>query len=594
MSLQIRRGPTADRLTITPESGELIYDLTEQKLYIGDGITVGGTPASDFTPTDAQIAAATLLTDGAYSNLAFAYDAEANELSGSIDLTSYDGTIEATSFTGSVLASDETVLLDAISAGVNLDGTVKGNIIPSVNVSYDIGSTDFRFRDLYLSGSSLHLGDAVITASGSAVNLPAGSLINGLPIGGGGTGDGVVEGSNYRINIIGDDSTIIVNSDTRTVTAANGFTGNLTGDVTGNLFGGVISTDGSTFLINPFDDSVRAAGGVFGDVTGDVTGNIFGNLFGNVSGNVTGNVAGDVTGNVSGNVFGSVTGIVYGDLRGSVFGDDSVVIIDGTEGSFSGKLGSDLDTNGFRIDGSQVVIAPDPFVTGGGRTIIGSASALRNGSLAIVRPFFYGDAGIYAGARTDGRSGFLFAQHHNNIGVDRMVFYRTRRDEIANTYTPVLSGDQVGEVNFTAMSVLPADLPGAPTAKESDTTASIRVVVDGTPNGKDAPGRIEFRTNTGTANTLHARLNKSGVFAVNTLSGLTATLTVSGNFIVTGNVTAGIVTADLKGSVYADDSTVIIDGTNGTIPGYISVATLKSITAASATYAAFQSAVAAL
>jgi hypothetical protein len=45
MSLRIRRGTNADRLTITPDEGELIYVNTganARKLYIGDGTTVGG------------------------------------------------------------------------------------------------------------------------------------------------------------------------------------------------------------------------------------------------------------------------------------------------------------------------------------------------------------------------------------------------------------------------------------------------------------------------------------------------------------------------------------------------------------------------
>lgn len=58
--------------------------------------------------------------------------------------------------------------------------------------------------------------------------------------------------------------------------------------------------------------------------------------------------------------------------------------------------------------------------------------------------------------------------------------------------------------------------------------------------------------------------------------------------LVYGELTAvnGII-GDLTGSVLASDSTVIIDGTSGTIPGYISVDSLKSAVTASATYSDF-------
>lgn len=40
--LQVLRGTRSQRLSIVPLEGELIYDTTERKLYIGDGTTVGG------------------------------------------------------------------------------------------------------------------------------------------------------------------------------------------------------------------------------------------------------------------------------------------------------------------------------------------------------------------------------------------------------------------------------------------------------------------------------------------------------------------------------------------------------------------------
>jgi len=53
-------------------------------------------------------------------------------------------------------------------------------------------------------------------------------------------------------------------------------------------------------------------------------------------------------------------------------------------------------------------------------------------------------------------------------------------------------------------------------------------------------------------------------------------------------------TGDVTGSVFADDSSLLVDGVNGTIPGYVSIAELKNIAATSATYANFQAAIAAL
>lgn len=51
---------------------------------------------------------------------------------------------------------------------------------------------------------------------------------------------------------------------------------------------------------------------------------------------------------------------------------------------------------------------------------------------------------------------------------------------------------------------------------------------------------------------------------------------------------------DVVGSVFGDDSTLLVDAVNSVIPGYVSLATLKSTVAASADFADFQTRIAAL
>ena len=50
MAFKIRRGTNAERLTITPAEGELIYTTDTKKTYIGDGSTVGGNPVDSTLP----------------------------------------------------------------------------------------------------------------------------------------------------------------------------------------------------------------------------------------------------------------------------------------------------------------------------------------------------------------------------------------------------------------------------------------------------------------------------------------------------------------------------------------------------------------
>ena len=144
------------------------------------------------------------------------------------------------------------------------DGTTAGGTL----VSADAATTLESLTDTDLAGKT---NGQVLSWNSSSGNWEPKTLVSNIA-------DGVVEGSNYIINIVSDESTILVNSDT------NEFTGSLTGDVTGNVTG-------------------------------------------NLTGNVTGNAAGDHTGTFSGVI--TATGTLDGDVTGSIFGDDSTLIVDG-------------------------------------------------------------------------------------------------------------------------------------------------------------------------------------------------------------------------------------------------------------------------
>jgi len=296
MPLQIRRGTTAERLSITPVPGELIYDTEVGTIYVGDGTTPGGVNAliaGVLTTEEAVDAVAAALMLGQNQNITFSYNAQAdfdNRIDAAVDLSSYSGTISATAFKGQVLAADDSVVYNPVTREISAGPvsstliTAQGNIIPGANVTYDIGTSALRFREMYLSGTGISIGDARITSTGNVINLPIGSTVGGIPIGSGGglgIGDGVVEGANYKINIVSQDfSTIMVNTETQE------FIGDLTGNVTGNVDAdSVVSNRITVELISAIDSSeifmtnalrgasdIYAEGSFIGDLEGNSTG----------------------------------------------------------------------------------------------------------------------------------------------------------------------------------------------------------------------------------------------------------------------------------------------------------------------------------
>jgi hypothetical protein len=59
---------------------------------------------------------------------------------------------------------------------------IASNVSPSANVTYDLGSPNYRWRDLWLSGNTINLGSASLSAVGNTIQLPAGSTVGGVSV----------------------------------------------------------------------------------------------------------------------------------------------------------------------------------------------------------------------------------------------------------------------------------------------------------------------------------------------------------------------------------------------------------------------------
>jgi len=106
----------------------------------------------------------------------------------------HDGSIShVQDIKGSVFGEDSTTLVDGLNSKINLDGTIKGNIIPDTDVTYDIGSSTHRFKDLYLSGNTIHLGTSTLSVDANGNFQLSGGLQSNNPI-------------------VGDDSTLLVDT----------------------------------------------------------------------------------------------------------------------------------------------------------------------------------------------------------------------------------------------------------------------------------------------------------------------------------------------------------------------------------------------
>ncbi len=98
---------------------------------------------------------------------------------------------QLTSFTGTPQSSDLIIIHDGTNARkityaelfnkifsgstvLQADGTqfnLTGHIIPTTNDTYDLGSAEYKFRDLYLGSSTIHMGDQTVSDTNFEDNM---------------------------------------------------------------------------------------------------------------------------------------------------------------------------------------------------------------------------------------------------------------------------------------------------------------------------------------------------------------------------------------------------------------------------------------
>jgi len=227
---------------------------------------------------------------------------------------------------------------------------VNSALVPNANVTYDLGTPTNRWKDLYLSGTTLVLGPQTISANASTVTFSSVTVTSNITV------NNMSITSNISVSNISSSGNIVVTSNatvgnlttsgvvtaTGNITGGNLITGGLinsTGNITGGnlVTGGVVNstgtiTGGNLATAGTITATGNATVGNLSTTIVTVTGNgSFGNIsatgaitatglgtFGNIStGNITitGNIEanGNLTGNIVANNF-SISGFVTGDF----------------------------------------------------------------------------------------------------------------------------------------------------------------------------------------------------------------------------------------------------------------------------------------
>lgn len=544
------------------------------------------------------------------------------------------------------------------------------NVSPSSSGEYDLGSLTKRWRDLYLTGTTIDLGGAQISSpDGNIVNLPSGSTVGGELIRNplessfktirvSGQSDIVADDFVGILNFAGSGITITNNAGTDTVTFANAGVTSLSAS-TGLS---INTTTGAVTITNVGVTQASAGPGInlnqsTGSITISNTGvleleqgsgitltdlgsgrfritngapNVAQNLFNTVSVSGQPNIVADNTLDVLTIISGSGMEITTNpgadsitfaidnrlDILGSVFAEDSSLIVDSINsmvyatfiGDLTGSVFSDTSTMLIDATGGKIVGDVDSNIVQAQTSVQSQLYTNKPGQSLLLITGQAGTAtlGIEGSEETGATAG----------GLAYLAGGTNSTDTAAGGDVQIFGGTGLGGGEVTVNGG-----NGKNGGAGGNTTLAGGANTDGTAQGGDIFIRGGRDLIGGVS---HGRVYIGDQF--------------TSEVLLTNPRIVGILDGDVSGSVFADDSTPILDAidkkvfatlegnvfTNlidssdssqinvipvtrfnsdlivdndliaNNIPGYISIASLKAIAASSGTYTEFQNAIASL
>jgi hypothetical protein len=188
MALQIRRGTASELSTFTPAEGELIFDKTNKKVYIGDGQTLGGLDVSIAGgiggPLSSGINLNTFSITGngdinITGSIAVSDTIIAANIQGSLQgnvIGDLVGDVYGNVVGGSVLGNDSSVLVDSITN--KLTGDLSGNIV-GINNNIVLDNT-LQTPVFYGTVSGDIVGDVFGNVTGNVTGFVVGDVVGSV------------------------------------------------------------------------------------------------------------------------------------------------------------------------------------------------------------------------------------------------------------------------------------------------------------------------------------------------------------------------------------------------------------------------------
>ena len=225
----------------------------------------------------------------------------------SLDVT---GNVTANNFIGTFANGTSNVSIPIANGNIDINANgnktlvvtgsnliVKGDLLPEANITYNLGSTTQRWKDLYISGNTIDLNGSTITSDANGITLanPLGGTFtvigqgasNTASIVSGNSSIIVDENSNVNISVAGISNVVVVYTDGLLVNGNANITANLT---SGNANLGNLATANYVNIANVLTGNIANFSGNITSLNADL-GNLATANYVNIANVLTGNIA---------------------------------------------------------------------------------------------------------------------------------------------------------------------------------------------------------------------------------------------------------------------------------------------------------------
>ena len=441
----------------------------------------------------------------------------------SLDVT---GNVTANNFIGTFANGNSNVSIPTANGNIDLNANgnrtlvvtgsnliVKGDLLPEANITYNLGSSTQRWKDLYISGNTIDLNGSTITSDANGITLtnPLGGTFtvvgqgasNTASIVSGNSSIIVDENSNVNVSVAGISNVVVVYTDGLLVNGNANITANLT---SGNANLGNLATANYVNIANVLTGNIANFSGNITSLNADL-GNLATANYVNIANVLTGNIANFIGNLTSLNAdLGNLAIANYVNIANVLTGN--IANFSGNLTSLNANLGNLAIANYIRTDelfngNSNVRISPNGNVT---VSVTGTSNVY---TLSNVGANVVG----YVSANGNGTFGALYSNSLTSQGSN-LTLYASTGDNYIELRPSGLGQVDVG--NFRIQNL------GAP---NSSSDAATKQYVDDVAQGLHTHDACEVAT----PNTL-AIITSGTITYNNGASGVGANLVTTGSF----------------------------------------------------------------